>query len=77
MGVGIMRDYTLKRRDLNSSHTLGCAGRNNSKSSIGSSGHVGGTRPGQTRKKPKDLSVRERIVVYYEEIKRELYRKRI
>ena len=25
----------------------------------GSRGHVGGTRPGQTRKKPKDLSVRE------------------
>ena len=32
---------------------------NNSKPS-GSSGHVGGTRPGQTRKKPKDLSARER-----------------
>ena len=28
--------------------------------SIGSSGHIGGTRPGQTRKKPKDLSARER-----------------
>ena len=26
----------------------------------GSSGHAGGTRPGQTRKKPKDLSARER-----------------
>jgi hypothetical protein len=25
----------------------------------GSSGHAGGTRPGQTRKKPKDLSARE------------------
>jgi hypothetical protein len=25
-----MRDYTLKRRDLHSSHTLGCPGRNNS-----------------------------------------------
>ncbi len=43
----------------NASHTLGCTGRNNSKPSSGSSGHVGGTRPGQTRKKPKDLSARE------------------
>ncbi len=34
-------------------------GRNNSKSSSGSSGHVGETRPGQTSKKPKDLSPRE------------------
>ncbi len=34
-------------------------GRNNGKS-IGSSGHAGGTRPGQTRKKPKDLSTHER-----------------
>jgi hypothetical protein len=59
MGVGIMRDETLKRRDLNASHTLGCVGRNNSKPSIRSSGHAGGTRPGQTRKKPKDLSARE------------------
>ena len=32
----------------------------NSKSSGGSSGHDGGTKPGQTRKKPKDLSSRER-----------------
>ncbi len=35
-------------------------GRNNIKTSNGSSGHTGGTRPGQTWKKPKDLSVRER-----------------
>jgi hypothetical protein len=42
------------------SHTLGCEGRNNSEPSSGSSGHTGGTRSGQTRKKPKDLSVRER-----------------
>ena len=35
-------------------------GRNNSKPKIGSSGHNGDTRPGQTRKKPKDLSERER-----------------
>ena len=53
MGVGIMRDYTLKRRDLNVSHTLGYVGRNKSKHSIGSSGHTGGTKPGQTIKKPR------------------------
>ena len=35
-------------------------GRTNSKTSSGSSGHAGGTTPGQTRKKPKDLSARER-----------------
>ena len=40
-------------------HTLGSSGRNNSKPINGSSGHTGGTRPGQTRKKPKDLSTRE------------------
>ena len=60
MGVGIMRDLMVKRRDLNSSHTLGCVGRNKSKTSNGSSGHNEGTRPGQTRKKPKDLSVCDR-----------------
>jgi hypothetical protein len=27
MGVGIMRDETVKRRDLNDSHTLGSTGR--------------------------------------------------
>ena len=47
-------------RDLNSPHTLGCVGRNNSKSRRGSIGHDRDTRPGQTRKKPKDLSPRER-----------------
>ena len=35
-------------------------GRNNSKSSNRSSGHSGDTRPGQTRKKTKDLSTRDR-----------------
>ena len=35
-------------------------GRNNSKSSTGSSGHAGGTRPGQTRKKPEGLTRSER-----------------
>ncbi len=41
-------EQTIRKRDLNVSHTLGCVGRNNSKSSIGSSGHTGVTRPGQT-----------------------------
>jgi hypothetical protein len=59
MGVGLMRDYTLKRRDLNTSHTLGYTGRKNSTPSIGSHGHTGGTRPGQTLKTPKDLSTHE------------------
>ena len=27
MGVGVMRDQTLKLRELNASHTLGCVGR--------------------------------------------------
>jgi hypothetical protein len=55
MVVDVMRGYTLKRGDQT---TLGWSGRNNSKSSIGSSGHTGGTSPGQTHKTPKDLSVR-------------------
>ena len=58
-GVGIMRDQTLKRRDLNASHTLGYADRKNSKSSIGSSGPPE-ARVLVTRKKPKDLSVCDR-----------------
>jgi hypothetical protein len=41
-------------------YTLGSADRNNSKPSIRCHGHVGGTRPDQTHKTPKDLSVRER-----------------
>jgi hypothetical protein len=49
----------LKRRDLSTVHTLGYSGRNSSKTSTVSSGHVGDTRPGQTHKKPKDLSTRE------------------
>jgi len=36
--------------DLNTSHTLGYTGRNNSKPSNGSSGHAGDSRSGQTRK---------------------------
>ena len=35
-------------------------GKKNGKSSNGSSGHVGDTRPGQTHKKPMDLNARER-----------------
>ena len=60
MSAGMMKDYKLKLRNLHTSHTLGCAGRKNSKTSIGSHGHAGGTRPGQTRKTPKDLSAHER-----------------
>ncbi len=49
--------------DLNSSYTLGYTGGKNGESSHGSSGHAGGTRPGQTWKKPKDLiHVNVRIV---------------
>jgi hypothetical protein len=62
MGVGIMRDETLKRRDLNSSHTLGCVGRNNSERGSGFSGHGGNVRS---------------VVVYYESIKREVQIKSI
>ncbi len=35
------------------------AGRKNSKPNIGIHGHTGGTRPGQTRKTPKNLSAHE------------------
>ena len=35
-------------------------GRDSSKTSIGSNGHTGGTRPDQMCKTPKDLSARER-----------------
>jgi hypothetical protein len=40
MGVGVMRDKTLKRRDLNVSHTLGSTRIKNSNPNDGSSGHV-------------------------------------
>jgi hypothetical protein len=50
-------------RILHVSHTvaLGCAGKKNGKTSIGSHGHAGGTSPGQTEtpKTPKDLSAHE------------------
>ncbi len=46
MGVSVMRDSILKRRDLNSSYTLGCVGKKNSKTSDGSSGHAGDKRSG-------------------------------
>jgi hypothetical protein len=51
MDVGITRNKTLKRRDLNDWHALDCAGKTYSKPS---SGHAGGRRPGQTRKKPPE-----------------------
>ena len=47
-------------RSKENTYILGCTGRNNGKTSNGSSGHVRGTRSGHTRKKPKDLSTRER-----------------
>ena len=59
MGVGVMRDESLKRRDLNSSHTLGSSGKKNSKPNIGIHDHPGNTRPDQTHKTPKNLSTHE------------------
>jgi hypothetical protein len=59
MIVGVMKDKKLKLRILHASYTLGYAGRKNSKTSIGCHGHAGDTRPGQTRKTPKDLSAHE------------------
>ena len=54
MGVGTIRDKTVKRRDRNVPHTLGDVGKTYSKTS---SGHTSGDRrSGQTHKKPKDLS---------------------
>ena len=35
------------------------SGRKNSKPNIGSHGHAGGTRPGEKRKTPKNLSAHE------------------
>jgi hypothetical protein len=46
-------------RILHASYTLGCTGRKNSTPSIVCHGHVGGTRSGQTRQTPKDLSSHE------------------
>ena len=48
-----------KTRKLRVSDTLGCTGKKDSTSSIVCHGHVGGTRPDQTRKTPKDLSAHE------------------
>ena len=39
-------------------NNVGDTGRNSGKISSGCTGHAGGTKPGQTRRKPKDLSVR-------------------
>ena len=47
------------RRNLHVSYTLGSGGRKNSKTNIGIHGHAGDTRPGQTRKTPKNLSGHE------------------
>ena len=56
----MMRDQTLKRRDLNSSHTLGCTRKTDSKTNPSGHDGEGDSRPGQTRKKPRDLSVYDR-----------------
>jgi len=55
---GCRYNERLNVQKQGSKRTLGCAGRNNSKTSIRSHGHTGGTRPGQTCKTPKDLSSR-------------------
>ena len=60
MIVGTMKDYKLKLRILHVSDTQVCAGRKHSTPSIGCHGQAGDTRPGQTRKTPKDLRTRER-----------------
>ncbi len=59
MIVGTMKDYKLKLRILHVSDTQVCAGRKHSTPSIGCHGQAGDTRPGQTRKTPKDLSGHE------------------
>ena len=54
--IQTQRDQTLKRRDLNASHTLGCAGKTDRKPNPSGHDAEGGSTPGQTRKKPSDLS---------------------
>jgi hypothetical protein len=56
MGVGIMRDETLKRRDLNVSYTL-VEWVKHTVSLVVVTGYKRDRRLGQIRKKPKDLSV--------------------
>ena len=63
MGVDVMRDQTLKRKDLNTSYTLGWSGKTDSKySKVNPNGHnvEGDSSPGQTRKKPRYLSPYDR-----------------
>jgi hypothetical protein len=59
MGVGIMRDYTLKQEDLKHLSHTGLRGKTYSKSSP-SGLAAGNCRPGQTLKKPKYLSACDR-----------------
>ena len=59
MSLRLNSKNETKTRDLNSSYTLGSEGRY-SKTRRWSSGHAGDTRPGQTRKKLKDLSTCDR-----------------
>ena len=53
LGVDVMRDKTLKRRDLNVSHTLGSEDKTDSKTNPSGHDTEGDSRPGQTRKKPR------------------------
>ena len=60
MGVDVMRDQTLKRRGQNSSRTLGCEGKTDSNPNPSGHDTEGGSRPGQTHKKPRNLSTYDR-----------------
>jgi hypothetical protein len=51
MGVGVMKDETLKRRDLNVSHTLGCKTYSTTVSQVVVKMETGDLS-GQTRNKP-------------------------
>ena len=60
MGVDVMRDQILKRRDLNTSRTLGCTGTTDGNPNPNGHDTEGDCSPGQTHKKPRDLSVYDR-----------------
>jgi hypothetical protein len=57
MGVGIMRDYTLKQEDLKRLAHTGLRGKTYSKPSP-SGLAAGNCRPGQTLKKPNEVGAR-------------------
>ena len=60
MGVDVMRDQTLKPRDLNVSHTLDCVGKTDSNPNPSGNDTEGDSRSGETHEKPRDLSVFDR-----------------